>query len=303
MLAPRAGERIRAIRWTDCLRRCDQCEVGYSNARANPTKIYGDPLQNIPQAVWTDALDTLGEALNQRNRPDKRVKFGFSTSEDALTWTVFRYLTDEGQLLNVLRRAGLAIPDELALPVAVLLWGVPLPLDPDRESAGWQLRRRLEEISDQLGEHPEGRSEPDVVIDLGPCGLIIIEVKHRSATDVKLPDYPGWECYYPAASPIPYAAAIRDSGCYELARNWRFGLELTTHSERPFTLLCLGPQTLFEAEGAAVLQPFIACLAGQGPAQFQTLTWNALLGAIDGPPEWLGEYVGSREYVMPEVRR
>lgn len=34
--------------YEDCLRRCDACGVGYSNARENPTTIYKNPFHNIP---------------------------------------------------------------------------------------------------------------------------------------------------------------------------------------------------------------------------------------------------------------
>jgi hypothetical protein len=158
------------------------------------------------------------------------------------------------------------------------------------------MRGRLETIADRLGESPRSRTEPDVVIDLGDSGLIIVEVKHRSGTDVKSSGYAGWDRYYPAGSPIPHAAAIRASGCYELARNWRLGTELAAEPLRPFTLACLGPDGLFLEEGAEILRPFEAGLPSVETARFQKLTWNALLGSIEGAPEWLVRYVEARGY-------
>ena len=304
MICPICGDKLLAdigmvvapSNWTDCLRRCPKCELGFSNAWSNPTILYNDPRMNVPQEVRGEVLDTLALALNHRNRANKGAKFGFSTSEDALTWTVFKYLHETGQLLNVLRRVGLPIPDRASRPEALLLWGAPIPLD--RTGPGWRLRDRLEEIADRLGENPRSRTEPDVVIDLGPDGIFIIEVKHRSGTDFKTENYAGWDRYYPAASPLSYATAIRSSGCYELARNWRFGLELAAGQARPFTLACLGPEELFRGPGAEILRPFESCLPGEGAARFQKLTWDALLQAISQPPERLVPYVESRGYTI-----
>jgi hypothetical protein len=304
MICPICGDKLlaghdRAVapaNWLDCLRRCPRCQVGFSNTWSNPTILYNDPRLNVPLEVREGLLETLAMALNERNRANKRAKFGFSTSEDALTWVVFKYLHDSGQLLGVLRRAGLAIPYRAFWPEAMLLWGVPIPLD--RTGQGWWLREYLEEIGDRLGEDPRSRTEPDVVIDLGPDGIFIIEVKHRSGTAVKSGDYAGWDRYYPAVSPLTYAASMRSSGCYELARNWRFGLELAAEQARPFTLACLGPDDLFLGDGAKIILPFEACLPGERAARFQKLTWADLLGAIEHPPEWFVRCVESRGYTI-----
>src|SRR5262249_24349189 len=152
-------------------------------------------------------------------------------------------------------------------------------------------------------EAPGSRTEPDMVLDLGPGGVIIIEVKHRSPTDVKPTDYPGWERYYPADSPLSYAAAIRASRCYELARNWRFGLELAAEPVRPFTLGCLGPEGLFRGEGATIIRPFEGSLPAGGPGRFRKLTWEGLFRAIEGAPDWLMRYVAARGYAIPGEAR
>ena len=302
-LPPGHGEAVAPATWSECLRRCDRCEVGFSNARDSPTTLFRDPLMNVPGQVRDGVLDTLSLALNERNRPNKRGKFGFSTSEDALTWTAFKFLQESGQLLGVLRRSGLAVPDRASRPQAMLLWGVPIPLDRPGNERGWLLRERLEAISDRLGEDPRSRTEPDVVIDLGPDGVVIFEVKHRSPTDVKSECHGGWDRYYPASSLLPYAGAVRASGCYELARNWRFGLELASAPCRPFTLACLGPELLFRGPGAEALRPFEACLPGEGPARFLKVSWDVLLGAIEGAPGWLADYVGVRGYTNAKEGR
>jgi hypothetical protein len=95
-------ERIGKIQTTrefqDCLRRCEPCEIGASNT-ADPqrvTFIYRNPLENIPFESRAHAIEALGRALNERNRSSKLSRFGFSTSEDAVTWVVFTYLLRSG---------------------------------------------------------------------------------------------------------------------------------------------------------------------------------------------------------------
>lgn len=298
ILKPGPGVAIASTSWRDCLRRCLECELGFSNAYTNPTTLFSDPRMNIPPKVRGGVIETLDLTLNERNRANKKVKFGFSTSEDALTWTIFKYLHESGQLVGVLRRAGLPIPDRASRPLAVLLWGVPIPLDRENNEEGWALRARLEGISDRLGENPRSRTEPDVVIDLGPDGIVIIEVKHRSGTDVKTEGYAGWDRYYSSASPLLYAAAVRASRCYELARNWRFGLELASDPLRPFTLAYLGPESLFRGRDALALQSFESCLPIDGTARFQKFGCNRLLGEIRQPPDWLVRYVTARGYTI-----
>ena len=143
----------------------------------------------------------------------------------------------------------------------MLLWGVPIPLDRDRNPIGWELRRSLEIISIRLGEDPASMTEPDVLIDFGAHGRFITEVKHRGGTSLQDVRYAGWNRYFPANSPLPYATAMRSSECYELARNWKFGLELDTKTDRPFTLGYLGSDTLFEGDRrkSAPKVPRVAC--------------------------------------------
>lgn len=295
-LQARPGSIVITQNWLDCLRRCSKCEVGISNARKTPTIIFNDPRLNIPAEVRDGLLDTLALALNERNRENKKTKFGLSTSEDALTWTLFKFLSDSGQLTRVLRLAGLPIPDDVSRHEALLLWGVPVPLERDRNPTGWTLRRSVESISDRLDENQSSRTEPDVLIDFGACGLFIVEVKHTSGTSLQDVSYAGWDRYFPTDSLLSYAASMRSSSCYELARNWRFGIDLAATTERPFTLVYLGPDSLFLGDGERVLRPFEGCLPTEGLARFHKMCWNSLLAAIAGPPGWIVRHFEARGY-------
>lgn len=301
---PKCGKRLidaglgrigTARKWTRCLRRCNRCWVGFSNAREDPTIIFGKPTDNVPEEVRDGAIEMLGKSLNIVNRGSKKTKFGYSTSEDALTWTVFRFLHESGQLLDALRAVNLPIPGAVVHPKALLFWGVPVSFDPLAQGEGWGLREWLEAISDQFGEEPQSRTEPDVVIDLGAHGIVIIEVKHRSGIEHE-GNHPGWNLYLPADGPLPYAQAMRETGCYELTRNWLFGLNLSAGGERPFMLACLGSGDLFVNRNDERLRLFEACLPEEGTARFHRLRWEDLLEAVDEPPPWFMEYVGSRGY-------
>jgi hypothetical protein len=116
-----------AKRFEDCLRRCAFCGVAASNAAHSEdvTFIYRAPLENIPIASREGALDALSQSLNVRSRQSKRSRFGFTTSEDALTWVVFTYLLRSGQLVVALKRVGL-IAEEALTTAPVLYCGARL---------------------------------------------------------------------------------------------------------------------------------------------------------------------------------
>jgi hypothetical protein len=65
------------------------------------------PERNVPNEVSGGLNEVLGNALNVRNQTAKRDKFCFSSSEDAVTWTIFRGLEDAHALALVPAAAGL----------------------------------------------------------------------------------------------------------------------------------------------------------------------------------------------------
>jgi hypothetical protein len=88
-----------ATSYATCVYRCS-CGRGYSNAAkpAGRTCITDTPERNVPAQVTDGLEDVLRASLNVRNRTAKRAKFCFATSEDAVTWTVFRWLADADAL-------------------------------------------------------------------------------------------------------------------------------------------------------------------------------------------------------------
>src|SRR6267378_3099316 len=95
---------------SDCYYICSRpdCRCGYSNARkeSNRRLIFPEPSLNIPPEVRSGLDDVLRESLNLTNRSSKRSRFAFETSEDAVTWTVFRYLFDSQNVSKAI-----AVPD------------------------------------------------------------------------------------------------------------------------------------------------------------------------------------------------
>src|SRR5262249_55115107 len=153
----------------------------------------------------------------KRSRASKRVRFGFDTSEDAVTWVVFTYLLRSGHLSEALKRAGvISTRQTLTITPTLLLWGTPI----DTCARGLEIRERLEKLCVSLGERSNSFSEPDVIIDLAERGMVFIEVKYLSKNDCKSPEYRGWKAYAHTPRSCWQFEDVKASGCYELARNW-----------------------------------------------------------------------------------
>lgn len=282
-----------ATTFDSCLRRCEKCGVGVSNTSGKqPTFIYRDPMANIsadiPDEFRSGALKVLSQALNVRSRVSKRYRFGFSTSEDAVTWVVFSYLLRSGRLLSALQGAGL-LPNVAPQTVpTLLLWGSPL----DAQLRGRMIADQLAALCDELGEDSDRRSEPDVIVDLGPSGLIFIEVKFQSGNDCLNPKSPKWSRYDSASWLNWRLDDVSASGCYELARNWCLMKGLA--NTRPATLVNLGPARLFAGSEGARLARFVRGLDTDGQSQFKSVTWADLLEPIlADAPSWFVRFCRS----------
>lgn len=272
-----------------CDRRCEPCGAGYSNGDA-PTTIYWDPLDNVPVEVRSGALDALRQSLNERSRASKEARFGFSTSEDAVTWTVFSWLATRSSAALVRLGERLLLPP-VGMP-SVLLWGVPVPTGATSDA-----RVRMIAAVDALGETPRSRTEPDVCLDYGDAGVVLIEVKHRAGNDVQgAQNAYKFDRYLRSTEAFADPRGTASSGHYELARNWRLGHDLA--GARPFRLVNLGPTTLFRGKAGQMLGTFEASLARGEHRAFVRLTWADFLSdtqAATGPlPTWLAGWLSNR---------
>jgi hypothetical protein len=294
LYTPKAnGRPPTAMGYESCLRRCEGCGFGFSNARTavvnRLTIVYQDPFHDIPNHISAGHEEVLDQALNRINRPSKRLKFMSAKSEDHLTWTVFRHLQLGKEIGGVISRLGVGLIASPQIEPSLLLWGSPVP--PQKES-GKTIQARLIEVLDRLGENPQRRSEPDVILDYGELGTIFIEVKNGSPNDNKHADYKGWPTYLCKTDSFRDAKSVPQTGLYELVRNWRIAWDFAGH--RPMALINLGPSDLFQGANKTNLQVFSRTLNQVEKRRFLTFTWRRFFEAMPHCPSWLRKYLGAR---------
>lgn len=255
----------RAFSYEDCIRRCEICKVGASNASKSPTFIYKNLFDNIPSPLHYKLLFTLDNALNERNRENKKTKISYSTSEDALSWIFFSYFLNIGKLSKLANI--LSIDEEIC---NVIFWGVPF----FPESIGLDFREKLKKISTMLGEDERSLSEPDVII-ITKNDVFFIEVKLKANNEV-IPASDKFNKYLKSGYYTDIKNA-KESGHYELIRNWTIGNMLNTTAR--FRLINLGPEVLFHNKNKSQLIQFKNALSN--PSSFQLLTWESLLDKLN----------------------
>ena len=294
LTCPGCGSTLRGNRagpagsFLGCTRKCEPCGIAFSNATNRPTTIYRDPLMNIPVAARSGAQDIVQSALNVCNRPSKWSKFGFGTSEDALTWTVFSFL---GSNPSAMRAAWTTLGGDSwsafdPSQASILLWGTSLSPRPTSDEVARQLIR----VSDELGEAPQSRSEPDVILDGGETGLIFIEVKYLSGNDLQI-GHPHFAEYVDSEAFIDPAVSLQ-SGMYELARNWRIATEMA--GDRPMSLVNLGQRARLLRQQKS-LELFTDSLDQSRRWQFRLMDWREFLESWrQHRPGWLTEYLRQR---------
>jgi hypothetical protein len=279
--------------YDSCLRRCEGCGLGFSNARTAEidrlTIVFRDPFGNIPESIAAGHEEVLSKALNLGNRPAKCLKFTSAKSEDHLTWTVFRYLQLAQEAGKVIGRLGIDFRGNPEVAPALLLWGCPLP---PQDEAGKTVQGRLIQVLDRLSENPQRRSEPDVILDFGERGIIFIEVKHGSPNDAKPVDYKGWPTYLSNTEAFLDAGGVCQTGFYELARNWRIAWDLA--GDRPMALVNLGLGELFRGASQSKLAAFSQTLNQGESRRFFTVSWRRFLDAMPPCPPWLTDYLEKR---------
>ncbi len=266
--------------WASLAFRCLDCGIGYSNA-TNPddrVRIVRDVAQAVPIEVH-DGLDTaLAEALNVRNRPSKRNAFCSASSEDAVTWTVFRGLDVIGHLAGVTQAI---TPDHPVIrDLDLLLWGAPVA-----GANGAAIRQQLIAVSDELGEASKSRSEPDVILAT-ETHVVFLEAKTGSRNDINASSN-GWGLYLTDEALFCVdAKEVPRAGYYEFARNWVIGNKLADKLGRDFALVNLGPAGL--AADVKRLAPLLGTTAHR---TFSHLRWAQVLEEAEPLPQWLAEYV------------
>ncbi|MGH2763628.1 MAG: nuclease-related domain-containing protein [Thermoleophilaceae bacterium] len=242
------------------------------------------PEENVSVEVRDGLREVLARSANVGNRAKKEWSFRSSSSEDAITWTVFRFLQDAGLLDRVAVSHGLA--DLADGSPELLLWGTAVP--PDSAS---ELEAALGAVSRELGETDKRFTEPDVVIRW-PRLLVVIEAKYRSGNEtgsdlVKHAKYVNTALFTPPLEDV--AAANR----YELVRNWRVAHELARRLGAQQTrLVNLGRPQL-----ARSFADFHSLIVETDERRAVHMAWDELLSGVD-PPYWLKSYL---ERLQPDA--
>lgn len=254
---------IKASSYEDCIRKCTVCGIGYSNGKDNPTIIYKDYLQSIPSVFNSGLKQTIEKSINTGHIEDKKNKFGFSTSEDALTWIFIRYFINEKKL-DVLKKL-YSLKSEIE---EILLWGVPQINKNDNSE-----REKLESICKSLKELQRSYSEPDIII-ITKTEVRFLEVKLKSpnakSSDIrKFNKYIGNDFY-------KNKEMLINSKHYELARNWTIGNMFT--ESKDFKLINQGPSKLFYNDDKELLQKFENSLNDSD--RFEKLSWEKIIDTI-----------------------
>lgn len=272
----------RASGYASCLRKCELCGVGYSNAstsdRTKLQRILRAPFEGLPAWLNDGLDDALNRCLNQASdhARKKREAFQSVASEDHATWTVMRALQRVGAL-------GKAFGRENSNP-AMLLWGVPVPAS----DAGDALRERLLYLlRNNLGEREGWFTEPDVILDFG-SSIIFVEAKLTSSNDAKAAGYGGWRTYVDSNAFASPELAVK-SKLYQLARNWRIAVELA--DARHFTVVNLAPSfSKAERRSLAMLR---ASTNRQRAGTVTLRTWDKVSNALKGE-DWFERYAQAR---------
>ena len=256
-------EGSRSTSFEKCIRRCNDCKIGYSNSKDKPTLIYKDYLKSIPEKYKLYLEYTIDNSINTGHLKSKKNQFGFSTSEDALTWIFIRYFINEKKL-DVLKKL-YSLKSEIE---EILLWGVS-QINKDDNSE----REKLESICESLKELQTSYSEPDIII-ITKTEVRFIEVKLGAKNQKK--DSPNKYNKYICNDFYSDKDLLIKSKHYELARNWTIGNMFT--ESKDFKLINQGPSKLFYNDDKELLQKFENSLNDSD--RFEKLSWEKIIDTI-----------------------
>lgn len=256
----------RVSSYEDCLRRCEKCQVGFSNAKNKPTIVYKNYIDNIPELVRQDLNISLNNSMNEMNRKNKIHKFGFSTSEDALTWSFFKYFVVKNKIPDLLKLLNIKSEET---DFEIYLWGTNIcSSEPNTEFID-----KFIETSNSFNENSSMRTEPDVIIKLQDK-LVFIEVKYLSSNEISENE----EKFKKYLINDFDKKAIVESGHYELTRNWAFVSKLS--NGKKFELINLGLQKLFIDKNRNRLNKFEKALKSD-KGKFRKISWEEILEKVN----------------------
>lgn len=280
LVAPINGAIKAASSYDDCLRRCEKCGIGFSNSKNNPSVIYKNYLDNIPELLQNGLEITLNNSINELNRKNKRNKIGFSTSEDALTWSFFKYFVVGERFEDLLNLRNLKSDGK---DYDIYLWGVPISSQSNKNN----FIEKFREVSRNFNETSSKMTEPDVMIKLSDK-IVFIEVKYLSANEIKT-----GEEFAKYLIPDVEKEKLVESGHYELFRNWAFASKLSYGND--FILINLAPKKLFSSKSQSKLIQFENSLKST-KGKFVKLTWEEILEKVNNKEYdmWFKNYLNKK---------
>lgn len=251
----------RAFRYINCVRKCFYCRIGASKSEQNPTFIYEDFHKNIPSELLENLDYTLNHSNNNRNHFNKKIKIGYSTSEDAVSWIFIKYFV-QNKKLNILQGI-LSCKSNIS---EILMWGVP--------QIDKQYANPLKDICRNLGEYENSFSEPDIIV-ITKEEVIFIEVKVKASNDKQDPDKKNFDRYLNNDFYLDKNLA-KKSKYYELIRNWTIAHYFS--KDKKIRLINLAPMKLFYKESNLDFSNFISSLKNK--EDFEQLSWEEVIQAM-----------------------
>jgi len=275
--------------YNECLRQCDACMVGYSNSKSNPTLIFKDPLLNIPVHIRGNINEVLACSLNIKTRKTKLKRIGFNTSEDALSWTVFRY---SQKLDNISALMKYITGEKASEEITVYYWGVPLNKKGEINN---EKQDYIQKLLIDMGEKQDTLSEPDIILE-DSDSVVFFEVKLSSSNDYQTPS-DKWNTYKNNSYFQKDITTLSGKYPYQLFRNWYIGNKFAEQKNRKFYLINLVLKRPKDKE-TELLKSIIN---ETDSSRFKTITWNELLNNCFTKelPEWLITWLRNRK---PEIK-
>ncbi|HKL85766.1 MAG TPA: hypothetical protein VJ861_05495 [Treponemataceae bacterium] len=249
------------------------------------TVIYADYIMNVPEQVRALLPEIIDKSINVNNRTAKKIKLGFNTSEDALTWTVFRHL----QISNGISALIESITSNKSTGQCVVYyWGTPVT---DEDMIITSKRKLLESVLLEIGENDQKMSEPDIIIEDDET-LIFLEIKFGSLNDSqdtseKWKKYDNRRYFKENIMNVPN---LRE---YQLVRNWCIGNMLAEKTGKKFKLINL----VFSDKDTNDLAEFKDNLNQTEKSAFKRMNWRILLQDIAQTEEsqWLVSWLSTRK--------
>lgn len=281
LIFPRNGIIKSASSYNDCLRRCEKCQIGFSNSKNNPIIIYNKYFENVPELLRQDLDFSLNHSINEMNRKNKKNKFGFSTSEDALTWSFFKYFVVKNKFSDLLKILSIK-SNETAFDI--YLWGTNIC----KINNNLDFIDNFNEVSDSFNEVLSKRTEPDVIIKLKDK-LVFIEVKYLSSNELKTDK----EKFKKYLVPDVLEKEVIESEHYELFRNWAFASKLSNGDN--FELINLAPQKIFNDKNRNKLIQFENSLKSAN-GNFRKVSWEEILDKVNDTENelWFKKYLNGK---------